>query len=143
MRNTFIQTAFQMSRVDYSTFSDSSSAVQMSTVLASITTFDTPTDLMKGTIYYFRVYVMNSAGFGPVSDTMSARTNVNGKYTSSLTTTVSSIITISLTCNYNNNIKFVQYLQLHKECPIFGIKIHCEYVWCVRMSVVAVSAQQQ
>ena len=82
IRNTFTQTAFQMSRVEYSTSSGFSSAVQMSTVLASVTTFDTPTDLMKRTIYYFRVSVINSAGFGPVSETMSARTNVDGKHTS-------------------------------------------------------------
>ena len=76
----------------------------MSTVLASVTTFDTPTDLIKGTIYYFRVSVINLAGFGPVSDTMFARTNVNGKHTSSLTTTVSSLFT-TFSC-----IKNVPYL---------------------------------
>ena len=130
MRNTFTQTAFQMSRVEYSTSSDFSSAVQMSTVLASVTTFDTTNNLMKGTIYYFRVSITNSAGFGPVSDTMSARTNVDSKYTS-----------LSL-CN--NSIKFVQYFQLHKEYPIFGtcIKIYMRIGrWtnmCVR--IVAISA---
>ena len=82
MRNMFTQTAFQMSRIEYSTSSDFPSAVQMGNVLASVTTFDTTNNLMKGTIYYFRVSVMNSAGFGLVSDTMSARTNVDGKYTS-------------------------------------------------------------
>ena len=82
MRNTFTQTAFQMSRVEYSASSSFSSAVQMSTVPAFVTIFDTINNLMKGTIYYFRVSITNSAGFGPVSDTMSARTNVDGKYTS-------------------------------------------------------------
>ena len=78
-RDSFTQTEFEMSRVEYGLSSDFSGAQNMS-VPASDTTFSTPNDLMKGTVYYFRISIRNSAGFGPVSVTMMGRTAVDRKY---------------------------------------------------------------
>ena len=81
-RNTFTQTEYTMFRLEYDSDSNFPSPITV-TDMASITTYTTPANLNKGTVYHFRVAIRNSAGISDYSDIMSGRTAIDREYTHS------------------------------------------------------------
>ena len=82
MRNTFTQTEYTMFRLEYDSDSNFPSPITVID-MASITTYTTPANLDKGTVYYFRVAIRNSADFSETSDIVSGRTAIDREYTHS------------------------------------------------------------
>ena len=81
--DSFTQTPLLYYHVQYSLQSDFSSPVTIMVPYPTTTT-NTPSLLNKGTVYYFRISVNNSAGTGPFSDTAMGRTAVDRKHTLSV-----------------------------------------------------------
>ena len=75
----FTQTPLMDYRVEYSEQSDFNNTVTI--MVSHPTTTTTTSTLNKGTQYFFRVSVNNSAGSSPFSDTAMGRTAVDRKNT--------------------------------------------------------------